>query len=106
MLERGELFAGHARALLSARDPVALARMVVDGGLNVRQTEALVRADMARPAAQPVRPPRDADTAALERDLAQRLGLGISLRPKGTGGTLTITYRSLDQLDALLKRLS
>lgn len=106
MLERGDLTAGHARALLGAREPVGLAKTVVARGLNVRQTEALVRADRARPAARPAKPSRDADTEALERDLASRLGLGVSLRPKGSGGTLTITYRSLDQLDALLRKLS
>ena len=49
MLERGELSAGHARALLGGRDPLALARAVVSRGLNVRQTEALVRTDGERP---------------------------------------------------------
>ncbi len=106
LLERGELSAGHARALLGARDPLALAKVVVARALNVRQTEALVRADAVRPISRTARPGKDADSAALERDLSHRLGLGVRLRAKGTGGTLTITYRSLDQLDALLRRLN
>jgi ParB family chromosome partitioning protein len=107
LLESGELSAGHARALLGARDPVGLARAVVSRGLNVRQTEALVRADAERPERRRQMPSaKDPNTLALERDLSSRLGLPVSLTPKGAGGTLQIAYGSLDQLDGLLRRLS
>jgi ParB family chromosome partitioning protein len=103
-LEAGQLSAGHARALLPAGDAACLAELVVRDGLNVRQTEALVRAETKRkPRSTPV---VDADTRALERDLSNRLGVRVSLRTRGAGGTLTIAYRSLEQLDGLLKRLA
>lgn len=106
-LEAGRLSAGHARALLGASDPVRLATIVLERDLNVRQTESLVRADAKAtspaPASEGAKP---ADTIALERNLSGRLGLPVRLIPRGTGGTLTIGYRSLDQLDELLKRLS
>jgi ParB family transcriptional regulator, chromosome partitioning protein len=105
MLDGGQLSAGHARALLGARDPMPLARHVVARGLNVRQTEALVRNE--RQTVRPSSPsPRDADTLAVERDLSGRLGLRVRLRPRGKGGTLSIAYRSLDQLDELIRRLT
>jgi ParB family transcriptional regulator, chromosome partitioning protein len=104
LLESGELTAGHARALLGAQDPIPLARQVVGRGLNVRQTEALVRNE--RQAIKSNERERDADTVALERDLSGRLGLSIRLRPKTSGGTLTIEYRSLEQLDELVRRLT
>ena len=104
-LERGELSAGHARALLGARDPVSMAKAVIGRGLNVRQTEALVRADMRRPERlRHAASGKDPNTLALERDLSSRLGLPVSLTPKGAGGTLQIAYGSLDQLDGLLRR--
>jgi ParB family chromosome partitioning protein len=107
LLERDELSAGHARALLGARDPVALAKVVVSRGLNVRQTEALARADAQRPERRrSPASPKDPNTSALERDLSSRLGLPVSLTPNGAGGTLRIAYRSLDQLDSLIRRLS
>jgi ParB family chromosome partitioning protein len=107
LLERGELSAGHARALLGARDPVGLATAVVSRGLNVRQTEALVRADAQHPQRRRSLPaPKDPNTAALERDLSSRLGLPVSLTPNRAGGMLRISYRSLDQLDGLIRRLS
>jgi ParB family chromosome partitioning protein len=105
LLERGQLSAGHARALLGARDPMPLARQVVARGLNVRQTEGLVRNERQALRHGNERR-RDADTLALERDLSARLGLPIRLRPKASGGTLTIEYRSLEQLDALVRRLT
>ena len=99
--------AGHARALLGARDPLALVQTVVSRGLNVRQTEALVRADTERtPRRKAERSIKDPNTAALEQDLSRGLGLTVCLTPKGDGGTVQITYHSLDQLDALIKRLS
>jgi ParB family chromosome partitioning protein len=103
-LEEGALTAGHARALLAAPDPAALAGEVVRRGLNVRATEMLVRRRTARPEPRQRRP-RDADTLALEREVGAALGLRVTLAPKGRGGSLTLHYASLDQLDRILKLL-
>ena len=106
----GKLSAGHARALITAPDPAALAAQVEREGLNVRQTEALARraAEGPRPdkarAASPG-PAGSADTAALEQDLADALGLKVAVSDKGGRGELTLSYASLDQLDDLCRRL-
>jgi len=102
-LEEGELSAGHARALLAAPDPVALAAEVVRRGLNVRATEQLVQRRTETP--PPKRRLRDADTVALERELGTRLGLRVTLEQKKRGGALTLHYASLDQLDRILALL-
>ena len=102
-LDEGELSAGHARALLGAADPVALAEEVVRRGLNVRATERLVQRRAQTPT--PEHRPRDADTVALERELAAVLGLRVTLEPKKRGGALTLHYASLDQLDRVLSLL-
>jgi ParB family chromosome partitioning protein len=103
-LEDGLLSAGHARALLTVPDPVALADEVVRRGLNVRATEKLVRRRLAMPASRP-KPSRDADTMALEHELAAALGLRVTLAQKSRGGSLTLHYTSLDQLDRILSLL-
>jgi ParB family chromosome partitioning protein len=103
-LEEGALSAGHARALLAAPDPAALALEVVRRGLNVRATERLVRRRAAQPP-PPKRRPHDADTAALEQELASALGLRVTLSPKRRGGSLTLHYATLDQLDRVLALL-
>jgi ParB family chromosome partitioning protein len=100
-LEEGALSAGHARALLGAPDPAALAVEVMRRGLNVRATETLVRRRAAEP--QPrKRSTRDADTVALEQELSVMLGLRVTLAPKRRGGSLTLHYASLDQLDRVM----
>jgi ParB family transcriptional regulator, chromosome partitioning protein len=103
-LSEGELTAGHARALLAAPDPAALAEEVVRRGLNVRATERLVqrRAD-APPKAR--RPTRDTDTATLEHELSAHLGLRVMIEQRTRGGALTVHYATLDQLDRVLRLL-
>ena len=97
------LSAGHARALLAAPDPAGLADRAVAEGMSVRRVERLVSEGYGsrrkRAAA------KDADVLALERELADSLGLRVSLAQKGEGGSLTLHYLSLDQLDDLLGRL-
>ncbi len=105
MLDDGKLTAGHARALLAAPDPTALGREVVARGLNVRQTERLVRS-----AAHPRRraratPAQDVDTRAIERSLSDRLGLTVKVKHRRKGGWIEIRYRTLEQLDDILRRL-
>ena len=111
LLRQGTLSAGHARALINAPNPEALARQVVNGGLSVRETERLARG-ASEPkgkrvaAASPTE--KDADTRALEGDLAAALGLGVSIDHASgeEGGRLSIRYRSLEQLDRLCALLS
>ncbi|MDH3661745.1 MAG: ParB/RepB/Spo0J family partition protein [Alphaproteobacteria bacterium] len=109
MVENDQLSAGHARALLNADDPLALAKTVINRGLNVRQTEMMVRlrkgGDALRPSTPSMPLVKDPDTLALERELSASLGLRVALSSKGKGGSLIISYRSLDQLDELLERL-
>ena len=103
-VDEGELSAGHARALLAAADPAALADEIVRRGLNVRATERLVQRRAQLPQGRRSRV-RDADTLALERDLGIHLGLRVTLEPKARGGALTLHYASLDQLDRVLHLL-
>lgn len=105
-LRAGRLSAGHARALITAANPEALARQVIDRDLSVRQTEALAR-DIVRPTTRaPAAPAKDADTRALEADLTANLHLNVTIDHKGTGGEMRIRYTNLEELDALCQLLS
>ncbi|PZQ14183.1 MAG: chromosome partitioning protein ParB [Ancylobacter novellus] len=101
----GALTAGHARALLALPDPEAAAERVVAKGLSVRDVEAMARAPEVKSLSPRTKPEKDADAVALENELAEILGLGVTLSPKGSGGTLTIRYSDLEQLDMLARRL-
>ena len=103
-VRRGALSAGHARALLMHPDPAKAAMVVLARGLNVRQTEAL-----AQPSTRST--PIDAstvaefETVALERELTAKLGLKAKISFNGRGGQVVLGYRSLEQLEGLLRLL-
>lgn len=110
MLTNGTLTAGHARALITAPNATELALKVVGRGLSVRETEDLVRKSAA-PRGKIGRKPgdlaKDADTRALEADLSSGLGMGVRIdHDHSGGGRLSISYRTLDQLDLLCGALS
>jgi ParB family transcriptional regulator, chromosome partitioning protein len=104
----GELSMGHARALVTASDPEGLAEEVVRRDLSVRETEKLVQS--GKPTRQRPLPIEykgaGADIAALERQLGDMLGLKVAIKHSPKGGTVTLSYSSLDQLDMICQRLS
>ncbi len=105
----GRLTAGHARALLTADDPDGLAALAVKKGLSVRDVERLAKTPKAEAAkASANKPTKDADTALLEKDLKAALGMTVTIdhAPGGEAGALKITYKSLEQLDEICRRLS
>ena len=105
-VRRGRLSAGHARALLGHPDPAKAAIAVIARGLSVRQTEAMVptHGTKAR-SGESAKAGKDPETAALERDLSERLGLKVEIAFDGKAGSVRIHYRSLDQLDGLIALL-
>ncbi len=123
MMNDGQLSMGHARALLTAEDPVRLAREAVAKGLSVRQVEDLARknhgvekeskprnmagAGQGRPHAQEqnTRAPKDPDILALEENLSGNLGMRVTINDRGQQGELSIAYESLAQLDEILRVL-
>ena len=105
LLERQEIDAGHAKALLalSGGDQVRAARQVYQRGLSVRQTEALVRSlAIDKPAVSPT----DPNISRLETDLSKQLGAQVKIRHQQSGrGRLEIHYTTLDELDGVLKKI-
>jgi len=110
MVRDGRLSAGHARAILTAPDPMQLARLAVANALSVREIEkmaanAKTERDGARVSAD--KPDKDADTRQLEHQIAQQLGLPVTIIHKGeAGGEIRIVYKRLDQLDDIVRRLN
>ena len=109
LVRDGALTYGHARALITADEPMALARTVIGKGLSVRQTEALAKSGPpARQKRATARPAKDSDTRALESDLSANLKMNVSIdhKPGTESGQVTISYKTLDDLDDLCRRLS
>jgi ParB family chromosome partitioning protein len=123
MLQEGQLQMGHARALINVPDCAAVAKQVVARGLSVRATERLARKALrgagegegdapARGSRSAARAPRDpaedADIAAVQRHLEDFLGLKVTISADADprSGSVTIRYRTLDQLDLVCQRLT
>lgn len=108
----GDLSAGHARALITSENPSDLARIAVKKGLSVRDTEKLAKQEKSpsAPKARVSKPAgeKDADTRALEGDLSAAIGMSINIahKPGTESGVLSISYKDLDDLDALCQILS
>tara|TARA_R110000782_G_scaffold268689_1_gene365541 strand:+ start:72850 stop:73833 length:984 start_codon:yes stop_codon:yes gene_type:complete len=115
VVKTGKLSMGHARALVGIDNAAQLARRIIDKGLSVRQAEKLAqqakgRDEKAARSAESGRAPApgaNADIAALEQHLADMVGVKVSIdHGSNGGGTLSLRYSTLDQLDMLCQRLS
>ena len=113
LLSEGKLSIGHARALITAKDAEAMAKIVIARDLSVRDTEKLVAEAEGRPAKKgksakaSAEPKKDIDTLALEDDLSSKIGMRVSIDSRdGKSGKVSISFKSLDQLDELLQRLT
>ena len=106
-INAGKISAGAARMLVGAPDPEEMAREIVDRGLSVRQVEELAkeRAGTATKLRKKKPARKDADTLALERRVSDAIGLKVVIKHAVRGGVLRIQYRSLDQLDEVLRKL-
>jgi ParB family transcriptional regulator, chromosome partitioning protein len=114
LVEDGSLSMGHARALIGSEDAETLARNAVARQLSVREVERLVRSagregQQVRRRAREERGSADqADIAAVQAHLEEFLGLAVRISADADprSGTVTIRYRTLDQLDLVCQRLT
>ncbi|MEZ5815299.1 MAG: ParB/RepB/Spo0J family partition protein [Alphaproteobacteria bacterium] len=111
-LSAGEITTGHARALITAKNADDLAKEIISQNLSVRETEKLVadtqgRSQKTTKRAAKSEPKKDVDTLALEKDLSDKIGMRVSIDSHdGKSGRLSVSFKSLDQLDYLLQRLA
>jgi ParB family chromosome partitioning protein len=100
----GRLSAGHARTLLGAADPEARAREIVEGALNVREAE---QRSKSKPRTARGQISGDPNIKAIESNISNLLGLKVQIVHKGNkGGDIRISYKTLEQFDDLIRRLS
>jgi len=109
LLENGDLEMGHARALLvlEGASQVAAAKEVVNRGLSVRQTEALVKGVQSPKSSKGNQNnAQDPNISRLQNDLSETLGVPVAFNHSANGrGKLTIKYNSLDELDGILDHI-
>ena len=109
-VNKGLLNMGHARALLALirHDQVEIAKLVVNRGLSVRETELLVKKTLAAETKVEVKPRAiDPDIRRLENRISEKLGAGVKIKPGKKGsGQLVISFHSSAELDGILEHLS
>ncbi len=106
-IRQGKISAGHARALITSDNPEALMEQILSKGLNVRETEKLASQSAGRSLSSGMKPEKDIDTLALEAEMSAALGMKVTVDVRGKGaGALKIDFRSLDQLDEILRLLT
>ena len=108
MLIDGKLSAGHARALLASDTPEAMAEKIVQDSLSVRDAERISKSPEAqfKKIAKSIHAVKDVDTLKLERSISDKIGLKVDIEDKGEkGGSLKISYMTLEQLDDVCRRL-
>ena len=110
-VKEGLLTSGHARTLVTSDTPLELAKQIIDGNLSVRETEALAKTGKPSvPGAATSKPApkhKDADTRALEDNVSRSIGLRVTIDDFGEkGGVLKVSYRTLEQLDDICRRLA
>ncbi|MBX7541515.1 ParB/RepB/Spo0J family partition protein [Qipengyuania sphaerica] len=113
MLAEGRLSMGHAKPLIGNEEAAAIARRAVNDNLSVREVEKLARGEKPKKARSTGAPSvatseNDADIAAVQGHLEEFLGLPVRIKTEGApgNGTVTIGYRTLDQLDLICQRLT
>lgn len=113
LIEDGSLTAGHARPLIGHEHAEKLAREIVAKKMSVREAEALVKKpgtgspSTRKAGASTAKAGKDADTEALERNISEQLGLKVEVNHAGeAGGEVRVTYKSLEQLDEICRRLA
>jgi ParB family chromosome partitioning protein len=105
-IENGSLTAGHARALIATETPEELADKIIKLSLTVRQAEDLARETSPGPKKAKSKAEKDADTRALEKQMSEAMGLSVEIRHRDkAGGQVIINYKTLDQLDEVIKKL-
>ena len=112
MIDAGQLSMGHARAIITAKDPAALAQEIVKKGMSVRQAEGLAKrmAEAGRAGDAAKKKPAlsaqaAADVIALEKELERAIGLKVKIHVEGKKGSITVYYADLDQLDGVIRKL-
>ena len=104
LLDIGQMSIGQARPLIGLVDAESAAKLIVKRGMSARQAERFAKGFGRKRRLALVA--KDTDTAALEQSLEQATGYKVNITFDGKGGTVSVAYASLEQLDDIVRSLS
>ena len=108
LLNKSLLSMGHARAMLALaeHDQPQIARLVVNRGLSVRETEALIKKHLAPHKPKPQVSEADPNIQRLEQQISDNLCAQVKIKTGKKGdGQLIIHFHNNDELDGILQHL-
>ncbi len=113
LVEHRDLEMGHARTLLGLtqrRQQIEVGTLVAKKGISVRDTEAMVRALVAKAAGGDAnaKEPKglDPNVRRLQDELSEKLGARVEIQHAANGrGKLVVSYHSLDELDGIIAHI-
>ena len=104
MVEKGNLTAGHARALIGVNNSSVIAKKIVERKLSVRQAEQLAK--QFKDKKLKLVSKKDANILDLQKVLEEKMGLNVSINnKKNNTGTISFEYKGLDQLDKIISTI-
>ena len=106
-VRKGVLSAGHARTLVGNKQALALANIMIEENMSVREAEIYVKQRLNRKNINKHSNKKDSDTRALEADLSANTKMKVTIDHKETSGSgkITISYKNLDELDQICSML-
>ena len=105
MIQDGKISAGHARTLVNAENMEEMAQNIIDNNLNVRQAEQLKKKRTRNKTLEIPDSEFLQQTKIIENEIANLLQLGVSLKVKQSGATLTVHFNSYEEIDEFMDRL-
>ena len=104
MVEKGDLSAGHARALIGIKNAIGIAKRIVEKQLSVRQAESLTR--QFKNQKLKLIHKKDPNILDLQKTLEEKTGLNVSINnKKNNSGTISFEYNDLDQLEKIINSI-
>ncbi|MGL4824897.1 MAG: ParB/RepB/Spo0J family partition protein [Alphaproteobacteria bacterium] len=106
LLQSQNISAGHAKCLIGTEDPIRLAEIIVSEGLNVRQSEDLVRKSKTDSQKNVFTREIDMEELALAQQLTDLTGLKAKVFLKKIGGIVQFFFETPSDFDRFLDRLN
>jgi ParB family chromosome partitioning protein len=101
-MEKGNLTAGHARALIGVPNSGIIAKKIIKNQLSVRQVENLVKVFKNKNIVKLIKS-KDSNIIELQKSLENKIGLSVIIQnKKNNSGKITFEYKNLDQLDKII----
>ena len=110
-LRKGEITIGHARTLLSLRDPqkqINCLKKIIENQMSVRELESIVykKTESKREKKEDELPSKELWVIEFENKIRDVIGTKVSINEKNEKGYIKIEFYSIDELERIIELLA